>query len=100
MNDAVFHPSARVELDESALFYESRVSGLGTRFAVAVQETVQRIVDSPEAGAPLGSAYRKRIVAGFPFSVIERAWEDHVFIVAVAHQHRRPEYWRQRRAHR
>ncbi len=100
MNEAVFHPSAREELDESALFYESRLRGLGMRFAVSVEETVQRIVDSPAAGAPLGVEYRTRIVAGFPFSVIYRAWEDHVFVVAIAHQHRRPGYWRRRRDRR
>ena len=100
MNEPVFHPSARAELDESAVFYESRFRGLGIRFAVAVEGTVQRIVDRPQAGAPLGEHYRRRIVPGFPFTVIYRTWDDHVFVVAVAHQHRRPEYWRQRKDHR
>ena len=96
----MFHPSARAELDESAIFYESRLGGLGTRFVASVEEAVGRIADSPAAGAPLDGEYRKRIVAGFPFSVIYRVWEDHVFIMAVAHQHRRPGYWRRRRDHR
>lgn len=100
MNDAVFHPSARAELDESALFYESRLRGLGSRFADAAEQAVRRIVETPTAGAPVGTEYRGRIVAGFPFSIIYRAWGDHVFIVAVAHQHRRPGYWRRRRDHR
>ena len=100
MNEAVFHPSARAELDESAIFYESRLRGLGTRFAASVEDAVERIADSPAAGAPLGGEYRKRIVAGFPFSVIYRVWEDHVFVVAIAHQHRRPGYWLGRRDHR
>lgn len=100
MNQPVFHPSARAELDESAVFYQSRVAGLGVHFAAAVQETVRRIADTPEAGTALGGEYRKRIVPGFPFTVIYRVWADHVFVVAVAHQHRRPEYWRQRRDHR
>ena len=65
MNDAVFHPSARAELDESALFYETRLRGLGMRFAVAVEETVQRIIDCPEAGPSLGGDYRKPSSRGF-----------------------------------
>lgn len=100
MNKAVFHPFAQVELDESSLFYESRLRGLGPRFADAVEDTVRRIVDTPDLGAPLGEAYRKRIVPGFPFTVIYRAWDDHIFIVAIAHQHRRPGYWKRRRDHR
>ena len=100
MNEAVFHPSARAELDESAIFYESRLNGLGERFAASVEEAVERIADSPAAGTALRGVYRKRLVAGFPFSVIYRIGEDHVFIVAVAHQHRRPGYWRRRKDHR
>jgi hypothetical protein len=49
VNEAVFHPSARAELDESALFYESRLRGLGTRFAASVEEAVERIAGSPAA---------------------------------------------------
>jgi hypothetical protein len=36
------------------------------------------------------------LVAGFPFSIIYRAWEEEVYLVAIAHQHRRPGYWRRR----
>ena len=45
---------------------------------------------------PLSGEFRKRIVQGFPFSVIYRVWEDHIYLVAVAHHHRRPGYWRER----
>jgi hypothetical protein len=100
VNAAVFHPSARAELDESAVFYESRLRGLGARFGASVEEAVQRINDRPAAGTPLGGECRKQIVAGFPFSVIYRVWQDHVFVVAIAHQHRRPGYWQRRRDHR
>jgi plasmid stabilization system protein ParE len=91
-----FHPSARAELDASADFYEARLSGLGLRFLVAVEETARRIAESPDAGASMAGGFRKRLVAGFPFSIIYRAWEEEVYLVAIAHQHRRPGYWRRR----
>lgn len=96
MKAVTFHPSARAELDASADFYEARLSGLGLRFSVAVEETAGRIAKSPAAGTPLPGGFRKRLVAGFPFSVIYRTWADEIFLVAVAHQHRRPGYWRRR----
>jgi hypothetical protein len=46
-----------------------------------------------EAGTPLGK-FRKRIVPGFPYNIIYRVW-DYIYIDAVAHQHRRPGYWRE-----
>lgn len=96
MREAIFHPDARAEVSQSVEFYEARLEGLGLRFLSPVEQTAERICTSPEAGAPLAGGLRKRIVSGFPYSVIYRVWEDHVYLVAVAHQHRRPDYWRER----
>jgi hypothetical protein len=43
-----FHPEARLEYREAAVFYESRRTGLGTAFTVEVEATINRIVQSPE----------------------------------------------------
>ncbi|MBI1814604.1 MAG: type II toxin-antitoxin system RelE/ParE family toxin [Deltaproteobacteria bacterium] len=96
MKEAVFHPEARAEANESVDFYEARLDGLGLRFLAAVEHTTERISSAPESGAPLAGGFRKRIVPGFPYSIIYRIWQDYVYLVAVAHQHRRPDYWRQR----
>ena len=96
MKEAIFHPEARAEVRESVEFYEARLNGLGFQFLAAVEQTVERISTHPEAGAPLAGEFRKRIVPGFPYSIIYRVWEEYVYMVAVAHQHRRPGYWRER----
>ena len=75
---------------ESVEFYEVHLDGLGFRFLAAVEQAAERISTHPEAGTPLAGGFRKRIVPGFPYSIIYRAWEDYVYLVAVAHQHRRP----------
>jgi plasmid stabilization system protein ParE len=94
---AVFHPSAREELDASVDFYEARLAGLGGRFLAGVEEAIGRIAESPGAGSALEGGLRKRLVSGFPFSIVYRVAQGQIFIVAVAHQHRRPDYWRRRR---
>ena len=96
MKEAIFHPEARAEMRQSIEFYEARLEGLGLRFLAAVEQTTERIVAHPEAGAPLTGEFRKRIIQGFPFNVIYRVWEGHIYLVAVAHHHRRPSYWRER----
>ncbi len=96
MKEAIFHPEARAETDSSVEFYDARLDGLGLRFLAAVEKTTERISDGPDAGAPLQGGYRKRVVSGFPYNIIYRVWEDYVYVVAVAHQHRHPGYWRQR----
>lgn len=96
MKEAIFHPEARAELSESFNFYDARLDGLGLRFLAAVEETVQTISTHPEAGARLAGEFRKRIVPGFPYNIIYRVREEYIYLVAVAHQHRRPGYWRER----
>ena len=65
-----------------------------------MEQTVERISTHPEAGAPLASEFRKRIVSEFPYNIIYRVWEDYIYLVAVAHHHRRPGYWRDRSTRR
>jgi toxin ParE2 len=100
VKEIIFHPEARAEMREAVEFYEARLDGLGLRFLSAVEQTVERISDHPEAGSPLSGELRKRIVRGFPYNVIYRVWEDYIYLVAVAHQHRRPGYWRDRSSRR
>jgi len=100
MKGTIFHPEAREEMRESVEFYEARLDGLGLRFLSAVEQTAERISAHPEAGAPVGGEFRKRIVPGFPYNIIYRVWEDYIYLVAIAHQHRRPGYWRDRSSRR
>jgi hypothetical protein len=64
VKEIIFHPEARAEMREAVEFYEARLDGLGLRFLSAVEQTAERVSDHPEAGAPLGGEFRKRI--GFP----------------------------------
>jgi plasmid stabilization system protein ParE len=92
----IFHPEASEEKLESARFYEARSEGLGSDFLAAVEETTRRIEQFPEAGLLDRASIRKRIVPGFPFTILYEVQADRVFIAAVMHQHRRPGYWRRR----
>ena len=92
----IFHPEASEEKLESAKFYEARSEGLGSDFLAAVEETTRRIEQFPEAGPVDRATIRKRIVPGFPFTVLYEVHSDRIFIAAVMHQHRRPGYWRER----
>jgi plasmid stabilization system protein ParE len=73
-----------------------RSAGLGWDFLKAVEQTSQRIASSPEAGPVWQGHLRMRIVAGFPFTVLYAIEADQIFVVAVAHQSRRPGYWSKR----
>ena len=92
---AIFHPEASEETIESAR-YEGRSEGLGADFLAAVDDTTRRIEQFPEAGPIDRANIRKRLVSGFPFTILYEIQPDRIFIAAVMHQHRRPGYWRRR----
>ena len=93
---AIFHPEAHDEMIQSARFYEGRSEGLGSDFLTAVEETIRRIEQSPDTGPIDRANIRKRLVSGFPFTVLYETQFDRIFIAAVMHQHRRPYYWKTR----
>jgi plasmid stabilization system protein ParE len=92
----IFHPAAKAELVASIRFYEAQTPGLGDRFLEAVEATGAHFLLHPNAGSPLTGGHRKRIVSGFPYSLIYDFGEGEIYLVAVAHHHRRPDYWRSR----
>jgi plasmid stabilization system protein ParE len=91
-----FHPEAERELYEAALRYESDVPELGRRLGDEVERVIQLLLEHPEMGSRLDNDLRHFVLGKFPFSVVYAVTTDLVYIVAVAHGSREPEYWRPR----
>jgi toxin ParE1/3/4 len=93
----VVHSAARAELDEAMGFYESRASGLGLDLEAKVERAVAIIQRNPESWPRhKGTAFRKVFVERFPFTIFYMELADSIWIVAVAHGSRRPDYWSRR----
>ncbi len=60
-----FHPSAKIELNEAALYYENCHPGLGMEFLEEVYSAVQRIVEFPEAWSMLTKDTRRCLIKSF-----------------------------------
>lgn len=91
-----FHPEARNEFVAAAAYYDAAVPGLGDRFLVAVQRTTTFVLQHPTAGAPRKAGARRLLVTGFPYDVVYQVRDDVIEVLAIARQHRRPGYWRER----
>jgi toxin ParE1/3/4 len=93
-----FHPAARIELSEAVSYYETLHAGLGGDFQAEVEESVRRIARNPRVGAPYKSTELRHVrVRRFPYVVFYLEAGSGLWIVAVAHGKRRPDYWQQRR---
>ena len=89
-------PSAREELNEAAAFYEVSVPGLGEAFLDDVERAIATVREGPGIGASVGRGIRKAILRRFPFTIVYAQRDEEIVIVAIAHQRRRPGYWRGR----
>ena len=93
---SALHPDAERELLEAARFYEKTVVGLGLEFIAEVERAASLIVANPEIGQRLDPILRRVLLKKFPFSVIYRTNASGTNVIAIAHQSRRPGYWRSR----
>ena len=92
---AAFLKIAEDELDNAVAFYESQQTGLGAQFRSEVSRSLKRIVRFPTSYQPFGPRTRRCLIARFPYSIVytyEQETDD-ILVVAVAHLHRRPNYW-------
>ena len=89
-------PAAERELEEAVRWYDSKGPVLGDRFLDEYQRAVRRIVAFPRAWAKISKRSRRCRMNKFPYGVIYQIRQDSAMIIAVAHLHRRPRYWRDR----
>jgi toxin ParE2 len=87
---------ARRELRETVRYYNAQLPGLGEEFRDEAWETVRRIKEFPEAWHPLGGSIRRCQMRRFPYGLIYEPSANETVIIAIAHLHRKPEYWRSR----
>lgn len=98
MKPVVFHPAARAELDEAIEFYEGCGRGLGIDLQLKVEDAIEKIRSHPESWPPYKrSGFRKCFLDRFPFTVFYLELADFIWVGAVAHTSRRPDYWKRRR---
>lgn len=91
-----FLPEAEKEFREAARYYEGEAPGVGIAFIVELHRTVATILDNPLAAQTVRKSIRKKVLSRFPFDVLYSVEGETVVIIAVAHQKRRPTYWRRR----
>ena len=92
----VNHPEADEELKAAAQWYEERQSKLGDDFLDDFEETLRRILESPDRWRFIRGANRKLNFDRFPYAVIYSIENNQLYIKAVMHLHRRPFYWAHR----
>jgi plasmid stabilization system protein ParE len=95
MNIRFLEP-AQAELDEAITWYAEQAPGLGDAFLIETLKAIQLIEQFPQAWHPLTPQIRRCRLRRFPDSVVYTYDNADLLILAIAHQHRKPNYWRTR----
>lgn len=90
-------PEAADEFDDAADHLEQEQPGLGHRFRDEVDRHLRWIAENTELPRLRPGGYRRVNLKVFPYYVAYLVWQETVWILAIAHGHRKPEYWIRRR---
>lgn len=98
MKPLVIDEEAADELEEAIEYYERKRHGLGVDLATEVSDAFLKIQRNPGFYSyHKQTRIQKYLVRRFPYTVFYAESGDHITVVAVAHQKRRPDYWKFRK---
>jgi toxin ParE1/3/4 len=90
------HPAALAELGSAVGWYLKRNQTAAVKFSDEVDRAMDLIIESPTRW-PIGEHGTRRVVLRrFPFAIIYREKQSAVQVLAIAHGHRQPNYWKER----
>jgi len=90
------HPAALEELKSATVWYLERNETAARNFLAEVDRAVDLIIGSPGRWPTGKHNTHKFVLQRFPYALIYRERETDVQVLAVAHGHRRPGYWKDR----
>ena len=88
-----FLPAAELEFIKELAYYSKARRDAAERFEASVEAAAQMAMLHPQGGAPSYKETRTFRVNGFPFSLVYRATELEVLVVAIAPHSKKPNYW-------
>lgn len=91
-----FHPEADEEFVAAVAYYEDCEPGLGLDFSREVYSTIRNALDYRDMWPEVEAEVRRCLVHRFPYGVLYSIEPYGIFILAVMHLHRAPDYWKDR----
>ncbi|MEM6753294.1 MAG: type II toxin-antitoxin system RelE/ParE family toxin [Cyanobacteria bacterium P01_C01_bin.38] len=97
MKFIVIHTEARKELDAAIAYYQAQQVGLGLDLLSEVEKVVLKIQQNPNLGTPHQiEGIRRYTIQRFPYLIFYTELEEVIWVIAIAHSKRKPNYWKQR----
>ena len=92
----IIRPEAQRDIWEAAHWYEAQGPGLGARFTNTLDKLMKRITAFPLQFPAVEEEVRRALLHRFPYAVYFVIADDGIVVIAVLHQRRHPDTWKQR----
>ena len=90
------HRHARKEIADAAAFYKQRNVSVATRFLDSLERVLLHLARNPRRYRLIEPNLHQARIPRFPYVLIYRVDPSEIFILAVKHDRRQPDYWRYR----
>lgn len=94
MKSLIISQEVELEIEISAKYFKLQYDGLEILFLDEIENAFLKIQENPERYPIIEQRIRKFIIQRFPFNIFYEINKDGILILAVAHQKRKPDYWK------
>jgi hypothetical protein len=91
-----FHPDVFEDIRGSYKWYEEKLTSLGGNFLNEIENGLISIQNFPDMWCSFEHDFKRYILSKFPFSIIYKYRNNTIFVVAIMHNSRKPNYWKTR----
>lgn len=91
-----FFEDAAAEIDEERAWYLKRSESAEAGFLRELDHAIQQVTDAPAQWPQFLADTRRYVFPTYPYSLVYFVEDDVINVVAVAHDKKRPGYWRKR----
>jgi plasmid stabilization system protein ParE len=90
------HPEALAEFKAGVTWYLDKSESAGVNFVAEIDNAIELIIGSPQCWPAAERGTRKFVLHRFPYAIFYRERDSDIQVLAIAHGHRRPGYWKKR----
>ncbi len=94
--DVITHPEAQDELDEALSYLHDRSLWTAGKLLEEYDLHVTKIAQNPASGHFVYGQYRRLNLNRFSYHIIYRLRASSLYVIALAHDKRHPDYWKSR----
>ncbi len=87
---------AEDDISTAVLWYEKQMNGLGHRFILSIDATIQSVQRNPLLYPKVYKNFHRALIQRFPYGIYYFIKQDTIIVIAVFHEKRKPTRWKKR----